>query len=182
MGEYSNVSKANDSRGAGVKYIVKYVDAAKVVNCPKLPDTKTTNDDYLIATGDFVFQTPATDGFFNIEVTNRTGELKWKSVGSPGNLKSMLELDFDYAGISSAFARFISEAKNDNLIMVIERADCSGQRFLVGGCCLPAQMVGWEGTLGKSPQDDVKTNVKFEAYSSGLPVMLPDGIVLPEAA
>lgn len=182
MGRYSNISKETLGNNiAGVKYRVLFAEASLITACPALPDVKTTDDHYLITTGDFVFANPLTDGFNSIEVVNKTGELKWKSAGSPGNLKSMLELDFDYAGISSAYAKFLALAKNDNLIMVVERSDCSGLRFLFGGCCLPAQMTGYEGTTGKKPEDDIKTNTKFEAYADGLPVVLASALVIPMA-
>ena len=178
MGKYSNISKETLGNNiAGVKYKVLFAEASLITACPALPDVKTIDDHYLIATGDFVFSGTG-NGFNSIEVVNKTGELKWKSAGSPGNLKSMLELDFDYAGISSAYAKFLALAKNDNLIMVVERSDCSGLRFLFGGCCLPAQMTGYEGTTGKKPEDDIKTNTKFEAYADGLPVVLASGTEL----
>ena len=180
VGKYSNIDKTILGNNiAGIKFRILFVEASRVVSCPELPAIKTTDDDYLITTGDFVFVDPVTDGFNFIEVVNRTGELKWKSAGTTGNLKTILELDFDYAGISSAYAKFLALAKNDNLILIIERTDCSGLRFLFGGCCLPAQMISYEGTTGKKPDDDIKTNIKMDALAVGLPLVLPTELIIP---
>ncbi len=179
MANFTDVlNNENDSQIGGVKYKILYIDASKVDECPQLPAVKTTDDHYHVATGSFTLN-PNTETFKTIEVINRSGEMKWESVGNPGSLKSKLMVDFDYSGINAAIARFTAEAKNANLIMVIERADCSGQRYLFGGCCLPAQMTKYTGTLGKKPEDDVKTTFTLEAYATGMPVVLDTGIVIP---
>jgi len=179
MSIYSNVEKnPNESQLGGIKYRILFTSAKDVTSCPALPTVKTTDDHYQVATGNFTFK-DAGGGFNVLEAINRTPDLKWESVGNPGSLKSKLSLEFDVPGAQASLSRFVVLSKNDDLIMVLERTDCTGKRYLFGGCCLPAQVTKYTGGFGKKPEDDVKTTFTLEAYADGLPVVLPDATVLP---
>lgn len=179
MSIYSNIIKNNnESQLGGIKYRILFTSAKYITSCPALSATKTTDDHYQTATGNFTFK-DAGGGFNILEAINRTPDLKWESVGNPGSLKSKLILEFDVHGVQSALARFLFLSKNDDLIMVLERTDCTGKRYLFGGCCLPAIVTKYVGGFGKKPEDDVKTTFTLEANAEGLPVMLADAVVLP---
>ncbi len=182
MSIYSNVEKdPNESTLGGVKYRLLFASAKAITTCPALPAVKTLDAHYQTATGDFVFAAED-DGFNVMEAINRSGKLEWESVGNPGSLKSKNTVEFEVAGMQAALSKFTALAKNDDLILVIERTDCSGKRYLVGGCCLPAQIIKYKGGVGQKPEDDVKTTFTLEAYTEGMPVVLADDIELPLAA
>ena len=180
MSLYSNIPKdPNESTLGGVKYELMFCSAKAVTACPQLPTVKTLDAHFQIATGAFVFA-DVDDGFNKISAINHSGKLEWESVGNPGTLKGKNTVEFEVAGMQAALARFVALSKNDDLLLVIQRTDCTGKRFLIGGCCLPARVIKFKGGVGTKPEDDVKTMFTIEAYSEGMPVILDDAIVLPE--
>ncbi len=178
MGIYSNVLKVTgESALGGVKYHLLFASAKAITTCPALPVVKTLDAHYQTAVGDFVFA-DENDGFNVMEAINRSGKLEWESVGSPGSLKSKCTVEFDVAGMQAALAKFTTLAKNDDLILIIERTDCTGKRYMIGTCCLPTQITKYKGTAGQKPEDDVKTTFTMEAYCEGMPIVLGDDVVL----
>ena len=177
MSKYSNVTKGNESTIGGVKYRAYFTSATLLQTCPSPKAVKAADDDYKFLEGDFVFKN-VLDKFNVIEFVSTTGELKWESIGSVGNLKFKNMFAAFFATMKSSFYRFVEEGRNDELVMVIERADCSGDMFVFGGCCLPAQMTKLAGGLGDKPEADIGTKIDFEAFSNGLPMMLPAGTII----
>ncbi len=182
MSIYSNVEKdPNESALGGVKYSLLFASAKAITTCPALPVVKTLDAHYQVAVGDFVFAAED-DGFNKMEAINRSGKLEWESVGSPGSLKSKTTVEFEVAGMQAALAKFTTLAKNDDLILILERTDCTGKRYMIGTCCLPTQITKYKGTAGQKPEDDVKTTFTMEAYCEGMPIILDDATTLPLVA
>lgn len=127
-----------------------------------------------ILVGNFIFQNENMKfNFFDFD-TN-TGNLEWKID------KNIFQLDFDFqvSTYNSSLLFFVEAFKNANLIVILERSDCSGEKFLFGGPCQPAKITDINGTLGLSAQNYGGTNFHFLAFSDGMPPMLPLGLQIP---
>lgn len=182
MGALENVKKTvGESKIGGIKNRLLWAPKSIIATCPALVPMadRTTTDESKYLDGDFVFVTPLTDKFNSLEFDVSAGELKWKSEGTGQSKIMMLNFEMEISTLDSSLYLFVEKYKNEDLIMILERADCSGERFMFGGCCLPATITGIEGSLGKTAKDFGSTKMTFEAYSNGLPPMLPLDAVLP---
>ena len=183
MGILENVKKkAAESKLGGIKNKMLWAPKSILSACPQLLPMaeRTSPDDSKYLVGDFVFVDPLTDFFNTFEFDVSAGELKWKTEGN-GSQSKVLTLNFEMSvsTMDSSLYQFIEKYKNEDLILVIERADCSGERFMFGGCCQPAVITGIDGGLGKDAKSFGSTKFMFEAYSNGLPPLLPALITLP---
>lgn len=178
MGKYKNVSKANTgSVMAGVKPKFYFKERSAFSACPEFKTTQTAPVDFSTLEGDFTFVDPA-DKWNSLEFMIESGELKWTKVGSKGNSKSKLDFGFSVASTQDALYMFLEKLNlGEDIIIVLDPADCkNATKYMFGGCCYPATIESYEGTLGKTGEDDVKTDFMFKAYAPSLPPKLPSNI------
>lgn len=180
MGALDNVKKTTgESKIGSIKNKMLWAPKSIIVSCPQFP-TRATADDYKFLEGDFTFVDEVTDKFNSFEFDVNAGDLMWKAEGSNPQSKIMtLGFEMSVSTLDSTLYQFVEKYKNDDLILILERADCSGERFMFGGCCLPAVITEIEGNLGKTAKEFGSTKFKFEAYSNGLPPQLSPDTVIP---
>ena len=183
MGVLDNVKKTvGESKIGGIKNKMFWAPKSIIAACPQLAamDDRVSAADSKVLVGDFVFVTPATDKFNSFEFDVSAGELKWKSEGTKPQAKvMMLNFEMEVSTLDASLYQFIEKYNNDEFILLIERADCSGEIFMFGGCCQPATITNIEGSLGKDPKTFGSTKFTFEAYSNGLPPVLDADTVIP---
>ena len=183
MGILDNVKKTvGESKIGGIKNKMYWAPKSIITACPQLlpMDDRTIASDYKILVGDFVFVDPLNDKFNSFEFDVSAGELKWKSEGATAQTKVlMLNFEMEVSTLDASLYQFIEKYKNEDLILLIERADCSGEIYLFGGCCQPAVITAIEGSLGKDAKTFGSTKFAFEAYSNGLPPVLAADTVIP---
>ena len=183
MGALDNVKKTvGESKLGGIKNKMLWAPKSIISACPQLAamGDRLTADESKFLVGDFVMVAPLTDKFNSFEFDVSAGELKWKSEGANAQSKVMqLGFEMEVSTLDGSLYQFVEKYKNEDLILIIERADCSGERFMFGGCCQPAVITGIEGGLGKDAKTFGSTKFTFEAFSNGLPPMLAAETVIP---
>lgn len=175
------VKTPGESKFGGIKNKMYWVRKSLLSECPHLTPIgdRTTIDQSKFLTGTFAFK-ENTDKFNSFEFDVNNGKLEWKSVGeNPSALLMELNFEMTISTLDASLYNFVEANINEDLILVLERANCSGERFMFGGCCLPATITAVEGGLGVDAKSFGGTKFTFLAYSNGLPPQLPALLTLP---
>ena len=181
MGKYSNVTRAEQSSFiGGVKGRFYFKEASAFSACPQFATVKDTDAKHSTLEGAFVFKDES-EVFNYVDIMTESGELKWTAVGSKGNKKSKLEKMFSVAGLPDSLYKLVEQLnKGEDIICILELADCGvNNKIMFGGCCYPANLETYEGTTGKTGENDVATVFTLTTYAGSLPPKLPLNIEIP---
>jgi hypothetical protein len=107
---------------------------ADVLTWPTKPIAPATVEENGVLTGELAMVTGKR--FFEMYITDDSGELTFESVGEKDGKSFVVHLSFFHPGLQKKLLGFMNAAKNENLVLVA--VDNNGQQFILGDQYRPA--------------------------------------------
>jgi len=134
----------NPLHGICQKAKLLLADAAEVATVPELTARgaafvgSATDADYTTITTDFVFVTPLSMGFAEVEIMIYSGAQTGEVVGEEGSRQFLNKLVFAVTGASNALEAMAARMLNIGVYAVVVEAD--GNSRVYGSSCYPARI------------------------------------------
>lgn len=119
--------------------------------------------DGITMAGQWEFKDPAKQGFVEIYVTYKSGDLKSEPVGDVDGVCSKKTGSFFHPGNTTEMARFARAVQNTPGVFIA--VDTEGNQVVIGDVVNPATVKATHN-FGKSPEDRKGWTVSYEAYST----------------
>ncbi|MGV8828240.1 MAG: hypothetical protein ACWA6U_07950 [Breznakibacter sp.] len=145
----------------GIQQKVFFAYWKDVKTWPTEPDLTTpelTLEASATLTGDLAMNTGTR--FFEMYITDDTGELELEPVGEKDGKSWVMHLRMFHPGLQKKVLGFINAAKNDNLVFVAE--DNNGNRFLLGSAGRPATYETSPDGVGTQKETSGRPGVSME--------------------
>jgi len=144
----------------GIAQKIFYAFWEDVKTWPTKPDlaTVTALEDLAVLTGDIIMQTGKR--FFELYLTDDTGEFKIETVGEKDGKSFVEHLSLFHPGLQKTVLGFINAAKNANLVFIVE--DAAGQMYLMGDSQRPATLDGSPEGIGTGKETAARRGVSME--------------------
>lgn len=144
----------------GIKQIVYFAYHDDVDTWPDEPDFDTVEDIEALATlsDDIVMKSGSR--FFELYLTDDTGEFEIESVGEKDGKSWVLHLRLFHPGLQKKILGFINAAKNSNLTFIV--VDNNQNQFLMGDELRPATFEGSPDGSGTGLETSARPGVSME--------------------
>ena len=158
--ELTSIDKNLDN-GSNMGGIAQYIYIAfhsDVLTWPAEPAAPLTIEDLGTLTGDIIMK--AGKRFFEMYLTDDTGEFKIESVGETDGKSFVMHLSLFHPGLQKKILGFMNATKNENLAIVV--VDNEGQHFLMGSQLRPAIFNGSPDANGTGKATADRRGMSFE--------------------
>jgi hypothetical protein len=158
--DFSNIPK-NLPQGenmGGITQKVYFAFYADVDTWPTKPTSPTTLAANAVLTGDVVMK--AGKGFYELYITDDTGEFNIETVGEKDGKSFVQHLSFFHPGFNTNIVGLMNVAKNENLVFIVE--DNNGIMFLMGDDSRPATLEGSPDGAGTGKETSARRGISME--------------------
>lgn len=158
--DFANIPK-NLPQGenmGGITQKVYFAYWADVDTWPAKPTSPATLEANAALTGDIVMK--AGKGFYELYITDDTGEFNIETVGEKDGKSFVQHLALFHPGLSKKILGFMNAAKNDNLAFIVE--DNNGSKFLMGDDSRPATLEGSPDGAGTGKETSARRGISME--------------------
>jgi len=131
-----------------------------VATWPTEPDSATVTDleESATLTGALAMNTGT--NFFEMYLTDDTGEIEFESVGEKDGKSWVIHLRLFHPGLQKKILGLINMAKNENLAFAVP--DNNGNQFLMGDALRPATYEGAPDGTGTGKETSARPGVSME--------------------
>jgi len=157
--EFSNIPKnlPNGENMGGITQKVYYALYDDVATWPTKPTSPATLEANAALTGDIVMDSGK--GFYELYITDDTGEFKIECVGEKDGKSFVETLGLFHPGLGTKILGLINVAKNENLVLIVE--DNNGAKFLMGDENRPATF-DKGGNMGTGKETNARRGLEME--------------------
>lgn len=158
--EFTDILKdlTNGANMGGIAQTVYYGYWADVATWPTKPSNPTTLVANAALTGDLVMDSGKR--LFTMYLTDDTGEFEVETVGEMDCKSFVLHLRLFHPGLKAKILGFISAAKNENLVFIVQ--DNDDQYYLMGDSVRPAVFNGSPESSGTGGATAERRGVSME--------------------
>jgi hypothetical protein len=158
--EFTNIPKnlPNGENMGGITQKVFFAYWADVDTFPTKPTSPATLEANAALTGDIVMK--AGKGFFDIYLTDDTGEFNIETVGEKDGKSFVQHLMLFHPGLGKKILGFMNAAKNENLVFIVE--DNNGQFYLMGDESRPATFEASPDGAGTGKETNARRGISME--------------------
>lgn len=157
-------NEALDNKQGGTGTVALIALRSDVETCPELNAAPSTDAEYVDLADDIVFVTDA--GFIKVEMVPDSSAYSSELVGPAGNKMYKKTFPFKLKGDGPAQQKLMRLLLNQDLIVLIPRADCDGTYLVLGNCCNPATLETATSNTGTSIEDEAAgNNLQLMSYA-----------------
>jgi len=149
---------ANGSNMGGIAQYIFIAYHKDVLTWPTEPTAPATLAANGALTGSVIMKTGKR--FFDMYLTDDTGEFKIESVGEVDGKSYVMHLSIFHPGLQAKILGFVNATNNENLAIIVE--DNEGQKFLMGSPLRPAIFNGSPDTNGTGKTTADRRGMSFE--------------------
>lgn len=160
--DFQNIDKKlpGGANMGGIPQKIFFAYWKDVAGWPTEPDlgTVTNLEELATLTGELTMETGTR--FFELYLTDDTGEIEFESVGEKDGKSWIIHLRLFHPGLQKTIIGFINAAKNDNLAFVVP--DNNGNQFLMADALRPATYEGAPDGTGTGKETSARPGVSME--------------------